>query len=127
MLATEPSHAELLQLRHGRTDVLDVVAEHHLVEDLSTRHADERVIHGGRAVRLQWLDIVAVLAIEGRRRPCPRLRLCSCGGALRPLRIVLGAFCGGCLRGSAEGREGVSLCAGGKAACALESVDRSCA
>jgi hypothetical protein len=54
--------------KKGRTDVLDALAEHHLVKDFSSSHADERVVHLGRAVWLQWLDIV-VLAIESRRRP----------------------------------------------------------
>ena len=79
-------------VKKSHTDVLDTLAEHHLVEDLSTSHADERVVHLGRAVRLQWLDIV-VFAIESRRRPCPRLGLCGRrSGALWSPNIVLDNF-----------------------------------
>lgn len=76
------------------------------MEDLSARLAHEGMVHLGRAVRLQWLDIV-VLAIEGRRRSCPRcLRSGGRRGALRPLCIFLDDFCGGGLRSSSVGRDG---------------------
>jgi hypothetical protein len=48
--------------------MLYALAEHHFVEDLTARHADKGVVHGRRAVLLQWLDTVVVIAIEGGRR-----------------------------------------------------------
>ena len=112
-----------------RTDVLDALAEHHLVEDFSTSHADKRVVHCGRTVLLQWLDILVILAIEGGRRSRPRRCLCGSSrlGALRSLRIFLGDFGRDSLCRPAEGRDGESLCCGGKVAVALESIYSSCA
>ena len=52
-----------------RTNVLDALTKHHLVEDLPARHAYEGMIHCGRAVWFQWLDVAVVLTIEGRRGP----------------------------------------------------------
>ena len=66
------------------TDVLDVMPEHHLVEDLSTLHSHEAVVHFGLAEWLQWLWFSAfwLIAVESwtrhssllrRRRLCCRL------------------------------------------------------
>jgi hypothetical protein len=48
--------------------VLDIVSEHHLVEDLATVHADERVVHLGLSEGLEGLNIFLGGAIEGRAR-----------------------------------------------------------
>lgn len=54
-------------MRELLTDVLDVVSEHHFMEDLSTVHADEGVVHLGLSEGLERLHIVALGgAIEGR-------------------------------------------------------------
>jgi hypothetical protein len=50
------------------TDVLDALTEHHFVKDLSTSHANKRMVHCRRTVLLQRLDILVVLTIEGGRR-----------------------------------------------------------
>lgn len=50
------------------TDVLDAVSQHHLVEDLTTVHADERVVHLGLSESLERLDIFLDGAVEGRTR-----------------------------------------------------------
>lgn len=81
---------KVLQLH---TDVLDALAEHHLVEDFSSSHAYEGMVHLRRAVRLQRLDVAVVLAVEGRRRS--RAVLCLSGrrcGALCPPNIFLDNF-----------------------------------
>ena len=54
------------------TDVLDIVSEHHLVEDLTTVHADKRVVHLGLSERLEGLDIFLCRAVESwtRDRAC---------------------------------------------------------
>lgn len=105
--------------------MLDALAEHHLVEDLSSRHAHERMVHCGLAVGLQWLDIAVVLAVEGGRRPRSRRgRLCGRrSGALGAFRIVLDDFLGGRVCGPAEGRDGGAVGGGGKGARALERRD----
>lgn len=47
--------------------MLDVVSEHHFMEDLSTVHADEGVVHLGLSKGLEGLHIVALGgAVEGR-------------------------------------------------------------
>jgi hypothetical protein len=107
--------------------MLDALAEHHLVEYLSSGHADERVVHLGCAVRFQWLHIV-VLAIERGRRSTPRLRLCGRrSGALCSPDILLYELRGGRLCWSLEGRDGGSWRRGGKVAPALQTLDGACA
>lgn len=98
------------------------------MENFAARHANKRVVHGGGAVGLQWLDIAVVFAVEGGRRPRAGLGLCGrSGGALGPLCIVLDDLLRGRMGRAAEGRDGRSLCGRGKAACALERLDGSCA
>jgi hypothetical protein len=98
------------------------------VEDFSSRHADERVVHLGCAVGLQWRDILVVFAIESRRRSIPRGRLCSRGsGALWSPHIVLHDLGCRCLCGSLERRDGGSVCGTRKVARALEGLDGACA
>jgi len=106
-----------------RTNVLDILAEHHLVEDLAARHAHKRVVHLRGAVGPQWLHIAVVLAIEGRRRPCAGLRLCGrCRrrGALRPPYILFDDLGRGDLRRSFERRDGAS--GGGRRQCAALEI-----
>ena len=50
------------------TDVFDIVSQHHLVEDLATVHADERVVHLGLSESLERLDIFLDGAVEGWAR-----------------------------------------------------------
>jgi len=50
------------------TDVLDIVSQHHLVEDLATVHADKRVVHLGLSESLEGLDIFLDRAVEGWAR-----------------------------------------------------------
>lgn len=106
--------------------MLDALAQHHLVEDLATRHADKRVVHCGRAVLLQGLDLGVVMAIEGGRRSGARLRLRGGGGgALGALGIFVGDFGRERLGRAAVGRDGGRGRGGGEAAGALESADGS--
>lgn len=74
------------------TDVLDAVSQHHLVEDLATVHADERVVHLGLSKSLERLDIFLDGAVEGRARDgaCGRrLRCLGCSCALFSLVDLL--------------------------------------
>lgn len=62
--------------------MLDALSEHHLVEDLTTLHADKRVVHlrlaEGRK-RLHILELVGVGAVEGRAgHSSLRRRGCCC-------------------------------------------------
>jgi hypothetical protein len=66
------------------TDVLDIVSQHHLVEDLATVHADERVVHLGLSESLKGLDIFSGRAIEGRARD---------GACWRGMRCLGGSSC----------------------------------
>jgi hypothetical protein len=81
------------------TDVLDVVSQHHLVEDLTTIHAGERVVHLGLSEGLEGLDIVFGGTIEGRARDSSCWRRLSCLGgsscALCPLVDLLLRVCRG--------------------------------
>jgi hypothetical protein len=79
------------------TDVLDVVSQHHLVEDLTTVHADKRVVHLGLSESLEGLNIVLCRAVEGRARDSACWRgLCCLGGscALFSLFDLLLRLCG---------------------------------
>jgi hypothetical protein len=100
MLAREKSWTR--QLGHWHTDVLDILAQHDLVEDLAARHADERVVHLRRLVGREGRDIVSrvVLAIEGGRGSSSLGGLggSSGGGGLGAL-CVFGEDFGGCCEG----------------------------
>lgn len=110
-----------------RTNVLHTLAQHHLVEDLATLHADERVVH---------LRLVArghlrcrVIAIEGRGGN-RSLGLLGGGSALGALDGVLhdgllsALLDGGIAVGRDGGRRGRRRETAGGAVEALESATR---
>lgn len=84
--------------------MLDALAQHHLVEDLATGHANKRVVHLRSAVGLQRLDAAVVLAVEGGRWAGARLCLRGGSGGALCADILLDDLCGGGLGGTGQGR-----------------------
>jgi hypothetical protein len=62
--------------------MLDAMSNHHLMEDLATRHAHKAMVHLRLSERLQWLHVphpAGILAVEGRTGHRPLRHACRCG------------------------------------------------
>lgn len=97
------------------TDVLNALAQHHLVKDLASSHADKGVVHVRRMARSHLR--LGIMAIESGRGNGP-LSLLSSGSALSALAGVLhDGFRSGLLDGSiAVGRDSFRGGCGGETA-----------
>lgn len=111
------------------TDVLNILSEHHLVEDLSTLHSHEGVVHLGLAERLEGLDIICahVGSVESRTgrgslwrdgRSCALFSL----RGLCDISLLFAGSLNACLR--SVRRDGCWSRCGGKAAGAWEGLER---